>query len=74
MKYILILMLSRGAAPVTPEHYMLTTAEFDDREACELVIKQIKSAATSKVVAHCFPKGSKPAEPKVEPKAEGKHD
>ena len=67
MKYVLILMLTGGAPPVTPGYHMLTSAEFDDFAACEFAVKEIKATATSRVVARCFPKGSK--EPEAKPEA-----
>lgn len=67
MKYILILMLTTGSAPVTPEHWMLTTAEFDDEAACQsAALKLQRSAKRTSVNAMCVPKGSAPSESKTQ--------
>ena len=48
MKYILILILAQG----------VTTAQFDDRKACEEVIKQVEQKLGMDIVAYCMPQSS----------------
>jgi len=48
MKYVLILILAQG----------VTTAQFDDRKACENVIKQVEEKLGMDLVAYCMPQSS----------------
>lgn len=66
MKYILILLLEQGTGVISADRMALTSAEFDDFRACDMVVQQIKASAKSRVTAHCFPKASKAPEPKPE--------
>ncbi len=68
MKFILFLMLTTGAPPVTPEHWMLTAAEFDDEAACKAALQWFaKNSTRTRPNGVCLPKASKPAEAPVEP-------
>jgi hypothetical protein len=65
MKYILILYIAWGSAPITPESHVITTAEFDDLLACQAVIDDFKAGSrNSRVQGRCFPKSSNPSPPK----------
>lgn len=60
MKYILMLYMMSGAAPT--DHHMLTTAEFDDKPACQgavLAFQRIYNRNTT--VGVCVPKKTPPA-------------
>lgn len=56
MKFILIAFISvygrAGNAPI------MTSAEFDDRPACEAAVRAVKEISGSSVDARCLPKGS----------------
>jgi hypothetical protein len=56
MKYILFLIFSTGAAPVTPEHHFAMNAEFDDRAVCEAAMEGFKNLQRYRVEALCLPK------------------
>ena len=59
MKYVLILYVMWGTAPVIPEHHALTSAEFDDLPACMAVIERLQKAARfGRVQGGCYPKSS----------------
>lgn len=61
MKWILFIFMAKGAAPVTPEHYLALMQEFDDRPACESAIEILKKAAReTRVGGICLPKASEP--------------
>lgn len=62
MKYVLMILITNGVAPVTQETRVGMTAEFDDRAACVFALEQWhRSAVRSTLVGNCFPKGSQPA-------------
>lgn len=62
-KFVMFLMLQTGAAPVTPEHWMLASAEFDDLRACEAALNWFaKNATRVRPNGVCLPKASKPVE------------
>ena len=61
-KYILFLLLWKGAAPVTPEHYSHIMQEFGDKAACEAVVEKFRTAKGGGWNADggCFPYASEP--------------
>lgn len=58
MKYILFLVIQFGGAPVIPEHYVMTSAEFDDLAACQYAGNEFSKMRRGIVNWTCAPKAS----------------
>lgn len=57
MSYILFIIFSSGAAPITQEFKSIHFVEFDDRVVCEATIEAMKRLPRYTVDGYCLPKG-----------------
>jgi hypothetical protein len=67
MKFILFVVLKFGAAPVVPEHYVMTSAVFDDQPACQAAADRFNKMRGATAIVACMPQASAAQEAKPSP-------